>query len=224
MKSTPAWSYSSLKTFQSCPKKYYHLRVAKDVIEPQGEAALYGTRAHKAAEEYLRDGKDLEPEFEFMRKHLDTLAKIPGTHMYEFKLALNKELRPREFFAQDVWFRGVVDLLIISEDRTSARIIDYKFGKSKNADTSQLQLMALAVFKNFPTVERAKAGLLFCAEDKLIPTKYDQEDAPIMWSEWISETKRLEAAYESGVWNASPSGLCRGWCPVEKCAHWQPRR
>ena len=27
------WSYSSLKLFEQCPRKYYHLRVAKDFKE-----------------------------------------------------------------------------------------------------------------------------------------------------------------------------------------------
>ena len=49
------WSYSSLKTFQQCPKKYYHLKIAKDIVDQGGEAAVYGTLVHKAAEDYVRD-------------------------------------------------------------------------------------------------------------------------------------------------------------------------
>ena len=64
------WSFSSLKTFQQCPKKYYHLKVAKDVKDTTGEAALYGTEMHLAAEEYIRDGKDLPPKFEYLRLSL----------------------------------------------------------------------------------------------------------------------------------------------------------
>ena len=30
------WSYSSLKTFEQCPKKFYHLKVVKDYQEDQG--------------------------------------------------------------------------------------------------------------------------------------------------------------------------------------------
>ena len=50
------WSYSSLGLFQQCPRKYYHLRVAKDIVEPESEAMNYGTRFHEAAELYMRDG------------------------------------------------------------------------------------------------------------------------------------------------------------------------
>ena len=48
-----AWSYSSLKTFQQCPKKYYHLKVAKDVKEAPSDAIAFGNKIHKIAQEYV---------------------------------------------------------------------------------------------------------------------------------------------------------------------------
>jgi len=110
-------------------------------------------------------------------------------------------------------------LLVVNERTGTARMIDYKFGKSKNADLSQLQLMSLAVFKMFPSVKKVKAGLLFCPEDKMVPVQYQVDDAAKMWMEWLPEVARLEAAYEHDVWNASPSGLCKAWCPVLSCPH-----
>jgi hypothetical protein len=41
---SPAWSYSSITLFQQCPKKYYHLRVTKDVVEPESEVLLPGDK------------------------------------------------------------------------------------------------------------------------------------------------------------------------------------
>ena len=42
------WSYSSITLFDQCPKKYYHLKVAKDVSEPESEAMRYGKDLHLA--------------------------------------------------------------------------------------------------------------------------------------------------------------------------------
>ena len=47
------WSYSSLSLYQQCPKKYYHLKVAKDIKEPLGEAIVFGNKIHKIAQEYV---------------------------------------------------------------------------------------------------------------------------------------------------------------------------
>jgi len=219
-----AWSYSALKTFQSCPKKYYHLKVVKDVKESASQIMLYGIAAHKAAELYIRDDVPLASQYSYMQEQLDRLKAIEGEKLCELKFGLTAAMEPTGFFAKDVWLRGAVDLLIINHDKGTARMIDYKFGKSKNADSSQLHLMSLAVFKLYPHVKSVKAGLLFCQEDKLVPTKYAAVDAPTMWMDWLPEVQRLESAYKHGVWNASPSGLCRGWCPVTSCEHYEPRR
>ena len=66
MTKSPAWSYSSITLFDQCPKKYYHLRVAKDIKEPESEAMLYGTAVHKAAEDYIKDDKPIPEKFSFM--------------------------------------------------------------------------------------------------------------------------------------------------------------
>ena len=219
-----AWSYSALKTFQSCPKKYYHLKVVKDVKESLSEIMLYGVDAHKAAELYISEGKALPGKYEFMRRQLDTLKNLKGDKHCEYKFGLTKDMEPCGFFAKGVWLRGAIDLLVINEDSGTARMIDYKFGKSKNADLSQLQLMSLAVFKLFPNITKVKAGLLFCPEDKMMPTQYRADDASKMWMDWLPDVARLEGAFEHGVWNASPSGLCKGWCPVVSCQHWAPKR
>jgi hypothetical protein len=214
-----AWSFSALKTFQSCPKKYYHLKVLKDVKEQPSEIMLYGIDAHKAAELYIANNQELPGKYEFMRKQLDKLKELDGEKYCEFKFGLTKEMQPCDFFAKDVWLRGAIDLLVVNTEKGIARMIDYKFGKSKNADMSQLQLMSLAVFKMFPEIKKVKAGLLFCAEDKMMPVQYEQDKAPVMWMDWLPEVARLEASYENNVWNPNPSGLCKAWCPVVSCVH-----
>lgn len=73
---TPAWSYSSIKLFEQCPKKYFHLKVAKDVTEPPTEATLYGGRFHRAAEDYIKEGIPLPEYFNFAKEALDKLNSM----------------------------------------------------------------------------------------------------------------------------------------------------
>jgi ATP-dependent helicase/DNAse subunit B len=60
----PTWSFSSIKTFDQCPKKYYHTKVLKDYKEDfNTEAILYGNEFHEAAELYVRgDVETLRPK------------------------------------------------------------------------------------------------------------------------------------------------------------------
>ena len=42
------WSFSSLKEFQQCPRKYYECRVAKNYTFKETEATIYGKEVHAA--------------------------------------------------------------------------------------------------------------------------------------------------------------------------------
>ena len=213
-----AWSYSSIKTFDQCPKKYFHLKVVKDVKDEPGEAADYGTAVHLAAEEYIRDGKPIPDKFSFMRPIVERLEALPGTKHAELKLGVTEDFSPCGFFDKDVWWRGIADLLVIDGHR--AWCVDYKTGKSaRYADTKQLDLLAGAVFTHFPEVMTIKSSLLFVVSGELIPKKHIITERSTYLSVFRDELERLDAAMESGVWNAKTSGLCKQYCPVITCAH-----
>ena len=58
-------------------------------------------------------------------------------------------------YADNVWWRGIADLVILDADNHIAWVVDYKTGKSaRYADKGQLELMALATFKHFPVVKK----------------------------------------------------------------------
>ena len=212
------WSYSSIGLFDQCPKKYYHLRVIKDIVEPETEHLTYGKMVHEAAEKYIRDGEPIPEKFLFIAPVLDVLKEIPGRKLCEHKMGLTEDLEPCGFFDKNVWFRGVVDLLIIQDDL--AHIVDYKTGKSAQyADTKQLELMALAVFKHFPLVERVKAGLAFLVSEDFVKANFTKYEAPERWLTWIQQTDKLTAAYDNNVWNAKPNFTCRKFCSVKNCEH-----
>jgi hypothetical protein len=212
------WSYSSLGLFQQCPRKYYHLRVAKDIKEPESTAILYGKEVHLALEEYIRDGKPIPAQFKEFTDIADMLKAMPGDKLCEYKMGLTKDIQACGFFDKNVWFRGVADLLIINGD--TARVIDYKTGKSSEfADKKQLELMSLAVFKHFPNVRTVKAGLIFLVANDFIKADFEKEDSSNTWLKWIQETDRLEEAYEVNVWNPKPNFTCRKYCLVKDCEH-----
>lgn len=217
-----AWSYSSIKTFEQCPKKYFHLKIAKDVQDNPGTAAIYGTAVHAAAEEYVRDGTPIPEKFAYMRPIVERLEKLPGEKHCELELAVRKDLSPCGFSDPDAWWRGIIDLIIINDNR--AWMVDYKTGKSaRYADTKQLDLMAGAVFVHFPNVLAIKSSLMFVVSGELIAKKHVLTERDQYMSVFNEQVENLEASIENGVWNPKSGPLC-GWCPVTSCAHWKPRR
>jgi hypothetical protein len=213
-----SWSYSSLDLYKQCPHKYYRLRIKKDIVEPPTEHLSYGLEVHKAAEEYIRDGKDIPEKYAFIKEPLDMLNAIEGEKHCELRLGLTKGLEPCEFFAKDVWWRGIADLIILQGDK--AYVVDYKTGKSaKYADPKQLELLSLALFKHFPQVKKVKGGLLFVVANEFVKADYEQEKEGLYWTRWIEDTNRLEKSIELDVWNPKPNFSCSKWCAVKDCVH-----
>jgi len=215
------WSYSAATTFEQCPKKYFHLYVAKDVKQDSNsEVLLYGNEVHKACELYIGKDKPLPEKFSQFQGVLEKLKQIPGDKLPEYKLGLTKDLKATGFFDNDVWWRGVADLLILDRDKGLATVIDYKTGKSsERADTRQLSLLSVAIFKHFPEIKTIKAGLVFLVAKDLVKEQYHTDNIDDMWVEWDNLIKRIDSAYESNVFNPSPNYLCRNYCPVTQCSH-----
>ena len=212
------WSYSSISLFVQCPRKYFRLRVAKDIVEPEQTHLLYGTAVHKAAEEYIRDGTPIPTKFSQFQKQLDAMKELKGEKYCEHEMGLRKDFSPCAFNDPDVWARGIVDLLVLNGE--TARIIDYKTSKSSQyADRKQLELLSLLTFKHFPQVKKIKAGLLFLVVEDLVPAEFTADQQPEAWIKWINDVERLEAAFTWDVWNPRPNFTCRNFCAVKDCEH-----
>ena len=88
------WSYSSLKEYENCPRKYHQMRVLENYkIEPTPQM-LYGTEVHEALELYVKENKPLAKNYQRFQKVVDTLIAIPGEKLPEYKMALDKNLKP----------------------------------------------------------------------------------------------------------------------------------
>lgn len=213
------WSFSSLKTFEQCPRKYYHTRVLKDIVEGDTEATRYGKLMHKIAEDYIKNNIDLPEAFSYLRSTLDELKSIPGTKYCEYEMGLREDLSPCEFNAEDRWWRGIADLLIIDEAKELAWSVDYKTSKNaRYADTKQLDLVATGVFAHFPKIKRVKSALLFVVSKEFVRVEHYEE----MVEKYLEKPKhmieRLVAAHSNGVWNPVESALCK-FCAVRECEY-----
>lgn len=213
------WSFSSLKTFQQCPKKYYHTKVVKDVKEPDTQATLYGKAVHTAAEDNVRDGTPIPEKFAYMEPILDMLKRIPGERLCEEKLGLTVDLKPTEFDAPDVWWRGIADLVILNEEKGVAHSVDYKTSKSaRYADTKQLDLVATGIFAKYPKIDRVKSALVFVVSKEFVKAEHTRDKIADYIKKPAADVARIEAALDNGVWNPISGPLCK-FCSVKQCEY-----
>jgi hypothetical protein len=215
-----AWSYSSIKSFQQCPKKYYHLRVLKDVKDSGSEATIYGQALHKAAEDHIKNDIPVPSKFSFIQDLLAAIKNIPGEKHCELKLGVKQTpngYEPCGFFDKEVWWRGIGDVVVVQDDVIFS--LDYKTSKnSRYADLKQMDALAAGLFVHFPHVKKIKSALAFVVTNELIHKEHFVEMRDSYFAAFTPELDRLASAQETGVWNANSGPLC-AYCPVTTCEH-----
>ena len=212
------WSYSALKDFEGCPRRYHEVKVLKKYPFPDTEQIRYGKALHKAAEDYVKSGTPFPPQFLFVKPVVDAILTKQGQRYTEHEMALTEDLRPCGFKDKDVWVRGIADLLIVDDENLTAWVVDYKTGNNKYPDTQQLELMELMTFIHFPHIRRVNSALLFVVKESMVKHRMDLEETEATWWRYRERVARLSAAFENGVWNPTPSPLCP-WCQVKGCEH-----
>ena len=89
------WSFSKIKSFEQCPKQFYHEKVLKEYPFVPTQATIYGNAFHKAAELYIKDNEPLPDEFQFAQNFLDTLAAKRGVKFCERKMGVKEVKKVR---------------------------------------------------------------------------------------------------------------------------------
>ena len=210
------WSHSSLKDFEGCARRYHEVKVLKNYPFQETEQTRYGKDLHKAAEDYVKDGTPLPKQFEFIKPTVDALLAKPGRKLAEHEMGLTVDLQPCGFKDENMWVRGIADLLIVDDEGLTAWIVDYKTGNNRYPDTDQLKLMSLMTFAHFPHIREIKSALLFVVKDTIVKYRMTFEETEKAWWEYRQRIAKLSAAFEHDVWNPTQTPLC-GWCPVKGC-------
>lgn len=234
------WSHSALGDFLNCPKQYFHKRVAKDVQDVQGEAALWGDQVHQFFEASILairgqqaeadviwntlrlQGMDPDASFKVYLPYLEAVLAIPHDEILpERQYAIGKDLKPCDWFDSEVWCRGIIDVLLIKGNKAYA--LDWKTGKRK-LGSKQLKLFALLVFLHHPEIDEVKTGFVWLKEGKSDYETFRRHEEAELWQAFIGDLARYNAAFKADMWTPRKSGLCRGWCPVTSCEFWEPKK
>ena len=214
----PAWTYSQLDKFETCPRQFYHVRVKKDFPEPPTEATIWGERVHKALELRVKEGTPLPEGMTQWEGIANKFAGLAGEKYCELQMAVDKNFQPADW--NNAWSRGIADLLIVNGDK--AAIFDHKTGRRK--PTEQLMLYAGYTFAMFPDVDYVTTGFVWLKDKKIDKQEFTREQVSEIWLEFLPRVRKLEMAYEKDNWPCRPSGLCHGWCPAKSCEFYRSKR
>lgn len=208
------WSYSVLKNWETCPKRYYHYNVEKDVTEPNTPQLQEGNNLHKHFENRVKLNTPLPLGYGQYEGLLANVVAAPGQTYAEQKLAITSSFAPVAYFGKAVWFRTVIDCAKV--DGPNATVLDWKTGRP-SPDVTQLQLMSATLLHHQPAVKRVKAALVFVGHDHIERGEYVREDLTEIWAEILPRVKKVETARQTQEFPPKPSGLCKKYCAVTSC-------
>jgi hypothetical protein len=220
-----ATSFSKIKNFETCARRYYNVDILKHVNE-SSEALGRGNRLHDAMKKRVQSEIKLPPEFIYMEKWAVKLTEVLHPLQIiqcELQLACTRDMKPIEWFSKRVYMRTKVDYLrLVPGNRQGTflcQIIDYKTGKPKDEDT-QLAINASCVFAHYPDIIGVKSEFLYTEYGDTRSFTFTRPSAMLQWKDDIvPRVSVMEEAHRTETFPPKPCGLCREWCPVVSCEY-----
>ncbi len=227
MRSVIPWSWSSWESYNTCPRAFYEIKIAKNYKEDwERDYILWGNKVHKALEERVLHGKPLPENMRQWEPMSAKLEAAPGMKFAELETAITADLKPTGYWDDDCWSRGKEDLVIVNGDK--AIDIDYKTGKPKRTTTQQLEISAVRVMIKFPQVNVVHTAFSWLTNKTWSRATYTRDDIPKIVEDFKDKISDMEWSQQNNTWPARPSGLCKksrkpgstyAGCIVASCPH-----
>jgi ATP-dependent exoDNAse (exonuclease V) beta subunit len=203
------WSLTSVSTFEKCPRQYKY-RYVDRLPGKKSAAAQRGVDQHKIFEQFMKkEVEQLLPHhdyYESFLRHLRDMENYP-----EVKLAVRNDWSKCEWDDEQVWWRGVLDLLVFPSPDIAV-IYDWKTGKIWPDHDDQKDLYSIVVAATFPDVREVRAVHVYIDLGKSRQRTYGLSDLLQMRSKWES---RSRVALHSTEFIPNPSYSCR-FCPFSR--------
>lgn len=223
-----SWSYSKVKNGEICLKRHYEIDIAKTwkdtASDDPNSPLVYGNKVHDAMARRLDLKRPLPPDmidYEFFAKKVEEKAALPGAQLLvEQKYAVTREFGPCGYFAGNVWYRGIADVLVLipvpGTDFQVAWVIDWKTGRLVD-EPVQLALMAQCIFSHYPKVVKVKAIYYWLKEHAETVEEFVRADMIKFWPSMLRRVAVLEEAARTMNYPPTHNSFCKKHCPVQSC-------
>lgn len=208
----PVASFSFFSKWDTCIHQAYRIYIAKDLPkERKTIEQLRGTEVHDCLARRITESKALPDDMPY--EHLvEPLVRYGATA--EQKLGVTREGAPCDFFAGNVFLRGVLDAPIVAGEH--ALLIDWKTGKPRE-EPFELEVGACLLQAKYPHVRKITGRYAWLREGRL-GKEHDCSDTLRTWNQVCARMSNVEAALAADDFPKTPGPLC-GWCSVKDCEH-----
>lgn len=202
------WTHTKLTNAERCPKQFHARYIAKTLPYTSSPEADEGNRVHKLMEDRIKFNRPL-PEAECWREEFIMPKTSPVDNaLAEHELAVTADGEPVDFWDKRAWFRGKLDYLLMSADKSLAVITDWKTGRVWE-DPDELETHGALAAITYPAVEEWWGMYVWFKERRMgQPHVLDGKTA------FHNLRKRVDVI-DLNCQDAGPSPLCR-FCPLEQ--------
>jgi len=233
------FTYSKLKSFETCALLYKHQEILKTPgTAPSGDAIDFGNAVHKALEDAInhalgRGGAPLIPMFKYLQFWVDWCVELPGDKYVEIKWAIDEHKAARPYF-RSPWYRLKSDFAQV--DGPIGHLVDWKTGKRLD-EPLQLWLGAACMFAQFEQLQTIVSKFVWLKDwpdreedwtQDVIERSSSTEtihrhQVPDIWDSLNHRIDTLKSALDNDVFHPTPGRHC-GYCRVQSCPHWGESR
>ena len=202
-----SFSNSSIKLYETCPFKYKLQRI-DGFQEPTGTAAERGKMIHAELETALIALPVYSEVTEYWEPFINELKAMGAKP--EVELGFTKDWVPCAFTANEVWLRGVLDVLSLNNN--IAYVADWKTGKERDYE-EQVKLYAAMVMGTYPEIDEVKLEILYVDLKKKVSYGSIKRTDFEGLRDWI--TSRVLKIEADDIYAPKPSFNCK-WCHFRK--------
>jgi ATP-dependent helicase/DNAse subunit B len=228
-------SVTAISNYQQCHRKWYYQFLEKPVIEKKDWSHLIlGNFVHDVLEHFHNE-LTKHPESDKRKLIAQKCNVLLADSKYANKIIGDIRKTVKEILAQYISFleesgvpyvveserqfeiyvddktviRGKIDRIDYDESTSTYHIVDYKTGKSKKLDETQLLTYGISLLSTNPEVQVYNASYLMLKEGmKQIPYRFTKTDVDRAKADIISVATDIR---NDRTWDANPQFLCK-WC------------
>ena len=250
------WSFSKMETAESCPAQFRHKVILKSAAAPATSDTKVGIVAHEILEHRVQGTaasearklaaaktplttqereslRMLDESMEDFLQRFDVFCKKQGvTKIFcEEDWGFTDTYKKTGFFAEDVFFRGKLDLGALTRDN-DLYLIDHKSGTAKPLERDQkkrqqLQAYGVLALINMPEIAGVRGGIHFMQGSPDLRIQWapyiPADRIRTLFVPWLFERINNAAANLMEPYEARPAKKwpC-GWCQYqEHCPEYQ---
>lgn len=202
----PSWSLSSLGTYERCGFKY-RLKYVEKIPEARSEKASRGVDNHAIVEGFLKGAiPELPSELGFYSSFLTGLKTY---EIYpEHKISLTRQWIPTTWSSKDSWYRGVLDLKLLTgaPDAREGIVYDWKTGKIYPDHDDQKSIYAIALLSEEPSLRQVRSVHVYLDLNSNREKTFHRDQMHELRQSWETRVQRLE---QDPVYIPNPGWYCR---------------